>query len=526
LFSKGNTPKNIELKIKGKKIEIQDSVKFLGVILDQRLNWKSHIEYVSNKCKRRLNLLRAVSGYKWGANKKSLLMLYRALIRPVIDYGAVAFCTAADTNLKILERIQSQALRLCCGASRGTATLALQNECGEMPLRTRWLELSIKEGTKISTTKNHPAEQAMMDHWTLHTNKFKTDKEPLYNRTAEFNNTHTHKCRGPTFQETPPWKNKRIQTDTTLTKTINKKTVNPEIQKLLTLSKIDEYNDSIRIYTDGSKFEDTTSAAVIVPEAGVRKVFRIADSSSVYAAELTAIKEAINWINTQPMHNNNKFTIFTDSLSSAQTIKSQRGTSRPTLMIELNEAINRLETRDVTVVWIPGHVGVRGNEEADAAAKEGLNLRNVNSTDYIEYSEMYSVIRKYSLQKWQKTYDDSTEGSFFKKIEPTVSTKVKYADTPRGREVQITRLRLGRVITNDRLMTMKRHADGTCDRCKTPDSIQHLLLECTRKNISTRLKENSRSLGLEHNIKNILTDRNMQHFVANIICDITGGKIL
>lgn len=126
---------------------------------------------------------------------------------------------------------------------------------------------------------------------------------------------------------------------------------------------------STRIYTDGSKFEETT--AVVIPEIGFRKVFRIADSSSVYATEVTAINEAIEWICIQQTMVNNKFVILTDSLSAAESVKRQRCTSRPVLMNEINQTINRLSPGNVTVVWVPSHVGIRGNEEADAVAKEG-----------------------------------------------------------------------------------------------------------------------------------------------------------
>src|SRR6218665_119212 len=172
---------------------------------------------------------------------------------------AVAFCTASNAQLKKLETIQAQALRICCGAAHGTATAAVQNECGEMPLHLRWLGDSVKEGVKIVTSKDHAATEVMMDHWTLHMDKFQEGKEPLFQRTREFF-FELSEVQGA--GELVPWKKRRIKIDLSLTKSIDKKTVSPAIQKTLSLELIDRYRNHTCIYTNGSKYEDTAAAAV------------------------------------------------------------------------------------------------------------------------------------------------------------------------------------------------------------------------------------------------------------------------
>jgi len=72
-------------------ITIENSAMFLGLTFDSKLSWSAHIKYIEDKCKKRLNLMRSVSGNTWGASKKTLLTIYRALIRSIIDYGAIAY---------------------------------------------------------------------------------------------------------------------------------------------------------------------------------------------------------------------------------------------------------------------------------------------------------------------------------------------------------------------------------------------------------------------------------------------------
>ena len=71
LFSKRNNLARINIKIDQKQIKMENKVKFLGVIFDSKLTWKPHIDYIIEKCKKRLNLIRAISGYGWGAFKKN-----------------------------------------------------------------------------------------------------------------------------------------------------------------------------------------------------------------------------------------------------------------------------------------------------------------------------------------------------------------------------------------------------------------------------------------------------------------------
>ena len=91
LFTRSkHIPTDVILKINDVTIKIEKTVKFLGVIFDQGLTWAAHINYIIDRCKVRLILMRAISGSSWGASRSILLIVYKALIRSVIDYGSRA----------------------------------------------------------------------------------------------------------------------------------------------------------------------------------------------------------------------------------------------------------------------------------------------------------------------------------------------------------------------------------------------------------------------------------------------------
>lgn len=50
------------------QIPLARSAKFLGIILDSRLNGVAHVEYILQKCEKSINVLRALSGVWWGAH--------------------------------------------------------------------------------------------------------------------------------------------------------------------------------------------------------------------------------------------------------------------------------------------------------------------------------------------------------------------------------------------------------------------------------------------------------------------------
>ena len=77
-------------------IPVVEQTKFLGLIFDKKLSFIPHLQYLKNKCFKALNLLRVVANTKWGSDEKTLLHLYRSLIRSKLEYGAACMVLRAS----------------------------------------------------------------------------------------------------------------------------------------------------------------------------------------------------------------------------------------------------------------------------------------------------------------------------------------------------------------------------------------------------------------------------------------------
>ena len=144
------------LHLYGQAIPVKDEVKFLGIIFDQKLDFKAHVKYLKEKRRKALNILRVVGHTDWGADKSTLLKLYRTLVRSKLDYGCAVYGSTKHYILKSLDPIHYQGLRIALGAFRTSPVQSLYAEAGEPSLRHRRLKLSMNYFLKLKSLPDNP----------------------------------------------------------------------------------------------------------------------------------------------------------------------------------------------------------------------------------------------------------------------------------------------------------------------------------------------------------------------------------
>ena len=112
LYSKRSLEDAPDIKINDISITRSSSVKFLGVIVDEKLSFKEHIEYVSKKLSIGIGFL-----YRGREilNSKQLTLLYKAIIQPHLTYCNLIWGINYPTHIKKLHILQKRAARVILG---------------------------------------------------------------------------------------------------------------------------------------------------------------------------------------------------------------------------------------------------------------------------------------------------------------------------------------------------------------------------------------------------------------------------
>ncbi len=134
-----NMPKE-RLTIGNQTIEYSEKAKYLGIIMDRRLNWVPQVNHVLECSRRSMGAVRAVCCCSGGPNADTVMTVYKALIESKILYGCPVLLSASDHVLARLEIIKNQAMRLALRLPRYVPSWYLRAE-----LRTDTLVETLKK---------------------------------------------------------------------------------------------------------------------------------------------------------------------------------------------------------------------------------------------------------------------------------------------------------------------------------------------------------------------------------------------
>lgn len=234
------------------------------------------------------------------------------------------------------------------------------------------------------------------------------------------------------------------------------------------------------VYTDASKSAGgKVGVAFVVPELKICKTERLTNDLAVYTAELVAILTALSWV--EGYRPKGGVLIASDSASALMSIQNIMSESRQDIVLEIVQMVNRIinSGTDVTFLWIPAHIGVRGNELADINAKKASVAPEVTLEISYSKTEVKSLVKSKSSELWQSEWNSAATGRKYYAIQRVVGHARPTARSTKEEDI-ISRMRFGHTGLNSTLFLIKKHEDGKCGVCGSSETVEHVIEHCVK----------------------------------------------
>ena len=161
-----------------------------------------------------------------------------------------------------------------------------------------------------------------------------------------------------------------------------------------------------------------------------------------------------------------------------QAIESQE--SKNALVNRVLQACQKILSNGkfITFCWLPSHRDIRGNEDADRAAKDALSKAQPENFE-LPCTDVFIKIQPFISSLWQERWDKEV-GNKLHTIMTQIDEKYYSGCTNRKDEVTINRLRIGHTRLTHSFRMENRPQPSLCDQCEGDHelTVKHTLIEC------------------------------------------------
>jgi len=511
-----------DLYLNDVRLPYESNAKFLGMTWDAKLSWHQHLNKLKHDCQKPLGLLRSLTALRWGADQQSSLLIYKSLIRSKLDYASIVYNSASKTDKAIIEPVVNNALRIVSGVFKSTPTEYLNILTNEPPLQLRRDRLTLAYYFKMRGALGNPAHKLATStrYDMLYRNKGITPSFPLRANRLINDLSIARRAIKPNFSysilniQTPTWTIEPPNIDMSMAR-LPKDTTHPSSYRQLFSSILQErYTEFTHMYTDGSKTATGVGAAFICGE--VARTAALPPEATIASAELHAIQMAISFTKEKAK---NKVVIFTDSMSCLETL-AQINYVHPIARRIQHDVHDMMRFgSNITLCWIPSHVGINGNELVDNKAKQA----SVKQPQHIAlfYRDLTHIARQKLYEKWKLGWQ--TCGRKMVELIPEPDNPPYNTGMTRGEEVILNRLRTGHTwLTHHELMSgAVAPGASPCPACGgAAFTVIHILLECPALAEERRTHLTNARTGTTHTLKELLTNgdyyRDLFTFLTNV----------
>ncbi|KAI6789402.1 hypothetical protein KC331_g213 [Hortaea werneckii] len=470
--------------------------KYLGVVMDQKLNWKSHIEEIRRKVSKSVNALASLGSSTWGVRMSDMRKIYRGVVVPQMMYACSVWSNSRGNGtpytgktLQILRSLQARGARAITGAFRATSSVALDVEAHLLPVVQQIERHNTDTLGRIMTCQTAPELDHISRNSTRGSARMPVYTSPLRNINRRYKDTistnaYAMETISP-FIAPPWWRGPATHID----QEIEARSIHDrEIKK-----------EGISIYTDGSCIGGHVGAAAVYPETRqMRNAYMGTDATStVYVAELEGINLALTMADVEVDAGafQRRINIFVDNQAAIRSLTRPEGRSGAYILKQIAARVESLQEKGhiVVVRWIPSHEGIEGNEAADIAAKEATGWREGPASGpradpppklYALQATLKMWSRKEADKMWETSWQQETKGRTTFRHTPAPSKKVLqlHEGLTKRQSAILVQLRTEKIGLRDFLFRRKvpNILDPMCTCQEGRQTVRHILLTCRK----------------------------------------------
>ena len=511
-FVSSNSSDEVRKKVvrlpNGTEVVPQEVLRWLGVWLDRKLNFKTHVNTKLGAAERTLSALARLSTTERGLTVQAIRQLYLSCVVPISDFGSEIWWKGDGTGqqhlIDKLQKLQNKASRTILGAFRTTPIAALDAEAALLPPNLRLTAAQRRYALRILTfDRYHPVGVRCPD--SFHQKAEGISQDVLGGACwdeAEDDQQYPNRL-VRVLSRLRKWLNARSEVED-----VNEQDLEVEPAKIHTHISTEEKSVAatdhrrlvstldttcIKAYTDGSLLKGKVGTGVYVP-AGLqwpelRRSFGMGETAEVFDAELAGVSYACT-IFKSLLRGNAKFKqawIFLDNTAAIRRTQSLHpGPGQQTAILVHNTAhsLSRLGI-ELHIAWVPGHEDVEGNEIADVLAKEGTEKPPAQQK--ISFAHLRRLVKQQAFMDWMESWRTGKKGASYhgkplKKVDGRIATLHK------REAARIIHMRTGHGYFNSYLARIPNSnvESPACPCGSRKQTAEHLLLYCKRYNRQRR----------------------------------------
>lgn len=135
LFSRKRVAPHGQIQMFDRVIPWSNQTKYLGVMLDHKLSFTHHIEYAISNAKKSIGSLHPLTCRRSKLSIRNKLLIYKAIIRPIMTYSSPAWSHAPRSHINKLQIVQNKFLRTAFAAPWFVRNVQLHREANIKPIR-------------------------------------------------------------------------------------------------------------------------------------------------------------------------------------------------------------------------------------------------------------------------------------------------------------------------------------------------------------------------------------------------------